>query len=65
MKSRFFTDTQELDTTPKIDNRVCVCLLMDRRACEVMLKEARGRGLTTGEYIDHLVLDSLPPTRKM
>ena len=65
MKSRFFTDVQELDTTPRIADRVCLCLLVDRRACEVILKEARGRGLTTGEYIDRLVLDTLPPTRKM
>ena len=65
MKSRFFTDTQELDTTPHIADRVCVCLLMDRRACEKMLEEARRLGLSSGEYLDLLVLTHLPPTRKM
>ena len=65
MKSRFFTDTQDLDTTPRIADRVCLCVLIDRRTCETIVKEARGRGLTTGEYIDLLVRDTLPPARKM
>lgn len=65
MKSRFFTDTQDLDTTPRSADRVCLCVLIDRRTCEAILKEARGQGLTTGEYIDQLVLDTLAPARKM
>jgi len=65
MKSRFFTDTQDLDTTPRIADRVCICLLMDRHACDEMLRQAGEHGLTSGEYIDRLVLGLLPPTRKM
>ena len=64
MKSRFFTDTQDLDTTPRSADRVCLCVLIDRRTCEAIVKEARGQGLTTGEYIDRLVLDSPVPARK-
>ena len=65
MKSRFFTDTQDLDTTPRIADRVSVCLLLDRRTLEQMLREAGRLGLSSGEYIDLLVLGRLPPTRKM
>lgn len=65
MKSRFFTDTQGLDTTPQTADRICVCLLLKRSVCDILLKEARGRGLTTGELIDQLVLDALPPARKV
>lgn len=65
MKSRFFTDTQDLDTTPNIADRVSVCLLIDRRSLDKLLKEANRLHLTSGEYIDLLLLGCLPPTRPM
>ena len=61
MKSRFFTDTQDLDTTPNIADRVSVCLL----SLDKLLKEANRLHLTSGEYIDLLLLGCLPPTRPM
>lgn len=65
MKSRFFTDTQDLDTTPRIADRVCVCLLMNRSACDEMLRQAQAHGLTSGEYIDQLVLGRISPRCSM
>ena len=58
MKSQFFTDTQGLDTAPDLSGKVHVCLLMDRDACERLFQQASRLGLTTGEYMDQLVLSA-------
>ena len=55
MKSRFFTDEQGLDTTPGMPGRVCLCLLVRRSTLGRLLQQAQQRGMTSGEYIDHLV----------
>ena len=55
MKSRFFTDEQGLDTTPDMPGKVCVCLLLRRSTFGLLLHQAQQLGMTSGEYIDHLV----------
>ena len=55
MKSRFFTDLQGLDTTPAAD-RVCLCLLVTPCTLERLLHECQRLGMSSGEYIDHLML---------
>ena len=64
MKSKFFTDTQELDYAPIASGKVCVCLLMDRRAWEKLLCEAAQARMTTGEYMDQLMLDAAAQRRR-
>jgi len=56
MKSRFFTDTQALDAAPPPCDKVCVCLLMNRQAYEQAVRNAAQLHLTSGEYLDRLVL---------
>ena len=58
MKSRFFTDTQALDASPPPCDNVCVCLLMGRRAYEQAVRSAARMHLTSGEYMDHLILSA-------
>lgn len=71
MKSRFFTDTQGLDASSVPDGRICVCLCLNRCAYEHALLQASRLGVTSGEYIDHLILaapvsacgtEGLPPS---
>lgn len=57
MKSRFFTDTQGLDTAPLPCDKVCVCLLMSHQAYELAARNASRMHITTGEYMDQLVLN--------
>ena len=64
MKSRFFTDTQGLDAAPAVCDRVSVCLLLDRRAYERALREAERLHITSGEYIDRLILCGQPKCRR-
>ena len=56
MKSRFFTDTQGLDDPAIPAEKVSVCLCLNRRAYEHVLSQAGKWRLTSGEYIDHLIL---------
>lgn len=56
MKSRFFTDTQGLDEPSFPPDKVSVCLLLNRCAYEHVLHQAGRLGITSGEYIDHLIL---------
>lgn len=57
MKSRFFTDTQGLDGPPPPCDKVCVCLMMSRQAYEQLVQRACRMHLSSGEYIDRLLLD--------
>ena len=57
MKSRFFTATQGLDAAHVVCDKVSVCLLLNRRAYECLLAEAQRMHMTTGEYIDRLILE--------
>ena len=56
MKSRFFTDTQGLDAAPPPCDQVCVCLRLSRHAVETAMKNASRMHLTSGEYIERLIL---------
>ena len=56
MKSRFFTDTQALDASPPPCDKVCVCLLLNRHTYELAVQAAARMHLTSGEYIDRLIL---------
>lgn len=56
MKSRFFTDTRGLDGPEVPRDRVCVCLCLNRRAYERVLEQASEHGVTSGEYVDRLIL---------
>ena len=56
MKSRLFTDTQGLDDPSLPEDKVSVCLLVNRCAYEHLLHRAGKLGITSGEYIDHLIL---------
>lgn len=57
MKSRFFTDTRMLDALPPPDDKVCVCLILSRTAYERALHNARELHITSGAYIDRLILE--------
>lgn len=56
MKSRFFTDTQGLDASSPPRDKVCVCLCLNRRIYERALYQAQRRRITSGEYIEQLIL---------
>ena len=56
MKSRFFTDTQGFDPASPPSDKICVCLCLNRQAYEMALREAQRHGITSGEYMDHLLL---------
>ena len=58
MKSRFFTDTQGLDFSPPPCTKICVCLRMDRRAYGLAVEQAARLHLTSGEYMDRLILSA-------
>lgn len=63
MKSKFFKDTQGLESafescTP---DKVSVCLRLSRTAYELALAESARDGLTSGEYIERLICRALPP----
>ena len=55
MKSRFFTDTQELDAPKPPSDKISVCLWLDRSAYEHALCQAQTLGVTSGEYIGRLI----------
>jgi len=56
MKSRFFTDTQDLDYSPPPCDKVCVCLCLSQKAYELAVRNANRLHITSGEYIDQLIL---------
>ena len=56
MKSRFFTDTQGLDEPAIPPEKVSVCLCLNRCAYEHALDQAARLRMTSGEYIDRLLL---------
>ena len=63
MKSKFFKDTQGLESafescTP---DKVSVCLRLSRTAYELALAESAREGLTSGEYIERLICQRAPP----
>ena len=55
MKSRFFTDTQGLDGAGVPADKISVCLCLNRCAYEQVLCRSARLGVTSGEYIDHLI----------
>ena len=62
MKSKFFKDTQGLESafescTP---DKVSVCLRLSRTAYELALAESAREGLTSGEYIERLICQRAP-----
>lgn len=57
MKSRFFTDTQALDASPPPDDHICVCLMLRREAYERAVQTAARMNITSGEYINRLILN--------
>lgn len=67
MKSKFFKDTQGLETMVCTPDKVSVCLRLSRRAYDSALSASASLGLTTGEYIETLLLaaESQPPKRVM
>lgn len=56
MKSRFFKDTQGLEPMVPPGDKVCVCLRLSRRSYERAMQQASRMNLTSGEYIDQLIL---------
>lgn len=58
MKSRFFTDMQGLEASPPPCDKVCVCLRMSRKAYEQAVRNATRMHITSGEYIDGLILSA-------
>lgn len=66
MKSKFFKDTQGLESafescTP---DKVSVCLRLSRTAYELAPGESAREGLTSGEYIDASSASALPAGRR-
>ena len=57
MKSRFFTDTQALDASPPPDDQICVCLMLSREAYDRAVRTAARMNITSGEYINRLILN--------
>ncbi len=61
MKSQFFKDMQGLGTTPNLAGRISVCLLLNREAYLQAVQEAARLGITSGEYIDRLMIKNARP----
>ena len=59
MKSRFFTDTQELDVPMLPKDKISVCLCLNRSAYEQALLRAGRMGISSGEYIERLICHDL------
>lgn len=60
MKSKFFKDTQGLESAACAPDKVSVCMRLSRRAYDVVLAQSARLGLTSGEYIEALILSQLP-----
>ena len=62
MKSKFFKDTHGLESAFEscAPGKVSVCLRLDRRAYELALAESAREGLSSGEYIERLILQRTP-----
>lgn len=58
MKSKFFKDTQGLESAFECcsPDKVSVCLRMDRSAYDMLLMQSCHLGLTSGQYIEALIL---------
>ncbi len=56
MRSKLFKDTQGLECPPCSPERVSVCVRVSREAYAWALIEAHRLGLTSGEYLDQLIL---------
>ena len=56
MKSQFFKDMQGLGTAPNLAGRISVCLLLNRDAYLQAVQEAARLGITSGDYIDRLMM---------
>ena len=61
MKSQFFKDMQGLGTAPNLAGRISVCLLLNRDAYLQAVQEAARLGITSGEYIDRLMMKNTRP----
>lgn len=57
MKSKFFRDTRELDSECErcSPDKLCVCLRLSKRACDIVLARSRRLGISSGEYIEALL----------
>lgn len=56
MKSKFFKDTQGLEAAVCTPDKVCVCLRLSRCAYDRVLAQSARLGMTSGEYIEQLIL---------
>ncbi len=58
IKSKYFKDAQSLESAfdTCAPDRVSVCLRLSRRAYDQALRESARLGMTSGEYIDALLL---------
>lgn len=58
LKSKFFKDTQGLESAFEVcsPDKVSVCIRLSRRAYDLALDESARLGLTSGEYIESLLL---------
>ena len=59
MKSKLFRDTQNLDVPFLLyePNKLSVCLRMSREAYQLAARRAAWLGLTSGEYVERLILE--------
>jgi hypothetical protein len=55
MKSKFFKDTQGLCEYRCPPDQVCICLRMDKAACERLITEAGRLGISSGAYIQRML----------
>lgn len=67
MKSKFFKDTQELEPafescTP---DKISVCLRLDKRTYEHMITEAGRKGISSGEYLEQLLVRDIRPENRL
>ena len=67
MKSKFFKDTEGLESafdtcTP---DKLNICLRLDKKAYEHLLREAQRLGITTGEYLERMLSHQAEKDRRL
>ena len=67
MKSKFFKDTQELECAFDVcaPDKLCVCVRLSKRAYEQVLHEANRLEISSGEYIERVVLARQDPQYRL
>lgn len=67
MKSKFFKDTQGLESAFEAckPDKLSVCLRLDKRIYEHVVCEAQRLGVSSGEYLEKVLLSDVASERRI